>query len=204
MSLLFAGGFYLLTHDHGDEILFLNNHHYTFSDLFFRYTTMFGEEIPWILTILVCLLFVSYRHFLISVSTLILSSLVVQIPKRTIFSDCVRPEKYFKGKVILKIVENVEVRHYNSFPSGHAGSAFALAFFIIIYSKNKKLGLISFFMATIVAISRMYLIQHFLVDVYFGAFLGTMSSIIIYYIFEKYFPTDKYAKLNNALLIKKS
>lgn len=201
---LICGAWYLLTHQHGDEILFLNNNHSSALDLVFKYSTKFGEEIFWVIAILCFLLFVNYKTAIVGFSIVILETLLVQIPKRLIFHDIVRPQKYFEGKVILKVVEGVNVHHFHSFPSGHTGSAFALAMFLTIYTKNKYYSILYFVGAVMVAISRMYLIQHFLRDVYVGAILGILASIIVYYIFENYLKIDSNSKINNSLLSKKN
>lgn len=201
---LICGAWYLMTHQHGDEILFLNNNHSSVLDFVFKFSTRLGEEILWVLVILCFMMFVNYKTALVGFSTVILETLIVQIPKRLIFQDIERPQKYFEGKVILKVVEGVNVHHFHSFPSGHTGSAFALALFLSIYTKNKYYSILYFTGATMVAISRMYLIQHFLRDVYFGAILGVLASIIVYYIFENYLKIDANSKLNNSLLSKKN
>jgi membrane-associated phospholipid phosphatase len=199
LSYLCIGAFYIVSHVHGDEILYINTIHQPGLDFFFKYASHIGEGLFFGVVIVLLGLLVSYYHAIVGLCTFILSTLMVQIPKRLIFEDQIRPHKYFLGKVKLNLVEGVEVHHFNSFPSGHTGSAFALAMFLTLYTKNKYYSIIYFLAAVCVALSRMYLFQHFLRDVYVGAILGVMASLIVYYIFENVVNISPQSKLNNAL-----
>ena len=69
----------------------------------------------------------------------------------------------------------------SSFPSGHSMRAFALA--QNIYSKDKRLGLLSYFIAAMVAISRIYVGVHYPIDVFIGALIGIFCGWLV----ERYF-----------------
>lgn len=66
---------------------------------------------------------------------------------------------------------------YNSFPSGHAASSFALAFILARFYPRGK----AFFygLALLVAFSRLYLDAHFVSDIFSGAVLGLLSGVAI-------------------------
>ena len=70
-----------------------------------------------------------------------------------------------------------------SFPSGHTLASFEAA--VMIFLHNKKWGTISFVLAIIIAFSRMYLFVHFPTDILGGMILGTVTSIAVYYGYEK-------------------
>ncbi len=63
---------------------------------------------------------------------------------------------------------------YQSFPSGHANTAFALAFALAVFEPRWKKFLYTF--ATMIAISRVVLTHHYLSDVIAGAALGTVMA----------------------------
>ncbi len=99
-----------------------------------------------------------------------------------------RPLTYF-----LKAFDNFPVHlidgvHYhsghNSFPSGHTMAAFSIFTALALFTKNKYFQLLYFVLALLVGISRIYLVQHFLDDVIFGASVGVILGIIAYYIFN--------------------
>lgn len=80
-----------------------------------------------------------------------------------------------------------------SFPSGHTFFAFSAATVCFMY--NKKLGIIMFLFAFLMAFSRLYLYIHFPTDVLFGAIFGTVTGIaaglLENYVLGKKFYTDK-------------
>jgi membrane-associated phospholipid phosphatase len=203
LGYVILGALYLVTHHQGDEILFINAFHFPEADYYFKYVTHLGDGLFFGILILILFLFISYYHALMGILVFVLSTLMVQIPKRFIFENENRPVKYFFGKFKLYLVDGVDVHHFNSFPSGHTGSAFALAMLLTLYTKNKWYSMLYFFVALNVAISRMYLCQHFLRDVYVGAILGVLSALISYAIVENYFKVSNESKLLNALLRKK-
>lgn len=73
--------------------------------------------------------------------------------------------------------------HDYSFPSGHTLASFEAT--VMIYLHNKKWGIISFVLATLIAFSRMYLFVHFPTDILCGVALGTLISIFVYDGYER-------------------
>lgn len=57
-----------------------------------------------------------------------------------------------------------------SFPSGHTLSSFIASF--VIFGKNKKIGILTFVLASLIAFSRLYLFVHFPTDILGGILLA--------------------------------
>jgi len=69
-----------------------------------------------------------------------------------------------------------------SFPSDHTTIVFALSMAIFFY--NKKLGSLLLFLSLLVGLSRIYTGVHYPLDVYGGAIVGILTSIIFYLILK--------------------
>lgn len=161
----------------GEFLLWLNGNHNAFLDVFFKYATFMGDG----LFIGILLIpFALYRYGLAFESLLayVFSGLVAQIIKRTL--ELPRPKVWFENHDILHFVAGVSVYSSNSFPSGHTATAFALFTLLAISTKNKLYGILYFILALIVGLSRVYLLQHFLLDILVGSIIGTVSSLILY------------------------
>ena len=110
---------------------------------------------------------------------LLASSLTSQIPKRLILRD--RPS-------LLLIAHPQELWRYNSFPSGHATSAFACAFmmlFITFGTKRGWIGWCSLLLALLIGISRIYRGVHWPTDVLAGIFVGCFTAAVCYLILDR-------------------
>ena len=96
----------------------------------------------------------------------------------------------------LKEVNGVDLAGFHSFPSGHALSAFALFFCLLFISKNHFMKIVYFSLAGIAAYSRVYLSQHWLIDIYVGSIIGVCFSLLMYVVF---YHTQKWKQLNTTL-----
>jgi undecaprenyl-diphosphatase len=107
----------------------------------------------------------------IAVSVFI-SRIIITEPMKQIFHHA-RP--YVVLENVRKLV--TESGDYLSFPSGHAAIFFAIATAIFLF--NRKLGIFSFSIALLVAVSRVYVGVHWPIDVVGGALVGIISGIIV-------------------------
>jgi membrane-associated phospholipid phosphatase len=124
----------------------------------------------------------------------VISGLLAQAVKESIYSP--RPKDFFRFKEYIHLIEGVTLNGNASFPSGHASSAFALATSMALYSKNKKLSLLYLLAAILVGYSRIYLSQHFPVDVMGGATIGVLTATLVFLFFDRYY--SKSAKLKES------
>ena len=108
----------------------------------------------------------------------IISGLAVQLIKN--FINAPRPKLFFEAGQYLYFVDEVSLANNFSFPSGHTATAFAIATVLVLMSnKNKQLFIL--LAALLVGYSRIYLAQHFLLDVVIGAVIGTASGVVSVY-----------------------
>lgn len=102
------------------------------------------------------------------------------------FIDMIIKSVYQVQRPYLTLLKNPLVTvapHDSSFPSGHATSAFLLA--TLIYSFNKKLGMVFYCGAILVSLGRVLALVHYPLDVIAGAILGTFSTFIILQLVKK-------------------
>ena len=178
---LLIGAVLLLIFSKHDLHLLFNQFHNSFFDSFFYYATFLGDGIASVLVVIMFLA-VKYRYAMIIALSNLISALMTQTLKHTIFEDVVRPKKFFEGIADLYFVPGVENYMYNSFPSGHTTSAFALYFSLALLTKNKWIEFLLFTIALTVAYSRIYLSQHFFSDVYAGSLVGMFTTIVVYFV----------------------
>lgn len=179
---LVAGGLLLVSTTHGDLVLWLNDRHSPFSDFFFKYWTHLGDGLLLGIFALIYL-FINYHKFFTFLIAIVFQTIFVHIFKQWLFAGEPRPKLFFQDQVdSLNFVEGVTVRSYDAFPSGHTASAFTLAYFLMLVIKHTGLRVTLFIAAVLVGVSRMYILQHFARDVYFGSLLGILSVILAYMI----------------------
>jgi membrane-associated phospholipid phosphatase len=160
----------------------LNQFHSAFFDWLFRYITFLGNGmfliVPGIL-----LLFFSLRSTAYLFSAFLSTGLFVQLLKRFFFGNFQRPVSYFNHVTQLHLVDGVPMLSGHSFPSGHAATAFALFLCLAVVGRNRPVQFLCFVIACMVAYSRVYLSQHFLVDIIVGSLIGTTGTLAFYPVF---------------------
>ena len=183
---LVTGAVLLLLIRHGEGVLWLNERHTAFGDLFFKYWTFLGDGL--VLGILALLmLFLHYYRFLLLMIAIAFQTAFVHLFKQWLAAGEPRPKTFFADQLgQLNFVEGVKVNAFDSFPSGHTASGFTLVFFLVLSVKNETLRLALFIGAVLVGISRIYLLQHFMVDVYVGSLFGMLSVWIAWRIMDRY------------------
>lgn len=171
--------------NHGDIVLWINARHTVQGDFFFKYWTHLGDGV---LLAVVALYFLATHlfRFYFMLIAIALQTAFVHIFKQWLYAGEPRPKTFFAEMADqLNMVEGVTVRSYDSFPSGHTASAFTLAF-VLIWASRSVYWRIAFLAAAIlVGISRIYILQHFARDVFFGSVFGIMSVLIAWFIMKR-------------------
>jgi membrane-associated phospholipid phosphatase len=163
----------------GETLLFINSNHNEFLDYFFFILTKI-VEIPVFILLAFLLLFYSYRAS-IQVGLVGILSLLISGSLKMFFAFPRPALVYTKNKLIdsIHFIEYlIPETGYTSFPSGHATAAFALMLSLSIIFKKKWFTVIAVFLAIGTAISRIYLINHFLEDVLAGSLLGIYIALV--------------------------
>lgn len=179
---LLGGAGFLLTIEQGDAVLYFNDWRGGPADRFFVLVNWLGDGLVFVPAVM-AMLFYRYR-FAATLPFLGLSvSLFTQSAKRLFGHP--RPFAYFKDINLLEQVVAVEgvAPHggMNSFPSGHTMTAFALfTFFALCLPYKRWLGPLFFLLALLAGLARIYLVQHFLKDVYLGAAMGVALALFWY------------------------
>ena len=154
---------------------------------------VFTNLVNW-LPYLVVLLLLFYRAGWATylASNLLLSTLIVQPIKHIVHAP--RPLTWFAENmtdVSLPLVEGVKMNHWLSFPSGHTTTFFVLFFTlsIILCAENIKgkniLSFICFLCASFGAYTRIYLSQHFALDILAGILIAVCSTLVLYFFLVK-------------------
>jgi len=179
---LVLGILILMFHSNLEISLFINKLNNPLLDYFFKYWTLFGT-FALIGPILLLQCFLKYRYALITAVSSLLGFLLVQIAKRFIWYDSPRPKVFFENLPDIHYVSGVHLHASHSLPSGHTAGAFALFMALALINKRPVWQMFFLFTALLVGYSRLYLSQHFPIDVVVGSVIGTVSALLSYYWF---------------------
>jgi membrane-associated phospholipid phosphatase len=168
----------------GDDVILINGAHHEISDRFFTLITYGGDGKIFIPLILI-LLFIRFGYAIIATSAWIGHGMLCSILKRVVFPDMMRPAGLIDHD-LLYFVPGVEVHNNFSFPSGHTATAFCFAVLVSLLVRKKIIFFLAIALAMSIAWSRVYLLQHFVMDVAAGAFIGSSVAIVTWYLFETY------------------
>ena len=144
-----------------------------FFDQFFRIYTNLGDGI-FCVVVFFFLLTRKVRYALDFLIIFLLTGLMVQIGKRMIFPDEIRPLGLL-GAEALNIIEGVGLHERNSFPSGHSATGVACFFYLALISNKTWLKNLLIILGVMVGYSRIYLGQHFVEDVLAGILIGVFA-----------------------------
>lgn len=171
------GYLFYITYAYGmkESFLMLNGDGGFAADQFFRFFTYFGDAILWIAMLGYIIWKKRKLYLALATASFTIVTILVQICKYFIVPDEPRPTHFIKDGSFIHTVEGVTVHAISSFPSGHTATAFT--FFLIICLMIRKTWWIpvGFITAILVGYSRIYLAQHFPLDVGAGILVAIVS-----------------------------
>ena len=164
--------------------------HTTGLDTIVPIITNLVDWLPYLCVILLLFYRVGWATFL--ASNLLLSTIIVQPIKHIVCAP--RPLTWFAENmpdVTLPLVEGVRMNHWLSFPSGHTTTFFVLFYSlsIILCAENVTgkmiLSFLCFLCASFGAYTRIYLSQHFALDIFTGILIAVFSTLSLYFFLVK-------------------
>ncbi len=182
----------------GELHLLLCDRHTHARDIFYRYYTTLAEWLPYVICVAL-LLFAKLGEGIFASTAMLLSTLLTQVCKHIV--NAPRPVTWFTEHcpdIQLPLVDGVRMNLWYSFPSGHTTSFFAMTLVLCSLLTRKPrnpryprttstlIQLLLFALATLGAYSRIYLSQHFAMDVFAGLLVGVLSTLASYAIFYRF------------------
>lgn len=141
-------------------------------DKIFESATLFGTPVFYGFFILVLFILESPLVFRIVLALILVELLCIVV--RLVYKK-ERPVAKRGEGFLLKL-------EANSFPSSHTARISLLATTVFLGYENTALSLIFIFASLLVGYSRIYLKQHYFVDVIFGYIIGVVIGVIAFYI----------------------
>lgn len=158
----------------------INTIHNNILDNIMKVITILGDAgIIWLVIALILILKTKTRRCgILIIIALVLGLLIGNFLLKNIIA---RPRPFTVDKTINLLIQ---MPNDYSFPSCHTMASFEAA--VIIFLHNKKWGIPVMILAILIGFSRMYLFVHYPSDVAFGAILGSLIAIIVFYGENKY------------------
>ena len=168
----------------GDDVLMINGNHSEFTDRLFTFVTYGGDGMLFV-PLIIILLFIRFSYSIATVVAWLGHGLICAIMKRLVFPSALRPAGVMDND-LLYFIPGVEVHAHHSFPSGHTATAFCLGILVALLLRRRSVLVIMITFAMLVGYSRIYLLQHFLIDVAAGAIIGIVAAVVCWYLFENF------------------
>ena len=192
LLLIVACSLFLSIYTKAEGFMIMNSFHTSILTIFFQKFTFCGDGIFTLILFIIILPFKKHRQLaILLLISFLISGIFSQIIKQIITSA--RPVEYFQShhySYYLDTFSNSGIG-FSSFPSGHTASAFAMVTVISNYFRKKYICALSLLFAMTVGYSRIYLANHFLIDVLGGAVIGIVSATLTLFWFHKIYKDSK-------------
>lgn len=164
----------------GSFLIWLAGNRTPFLDYFFYYITKLGEAHGFIAIGLI-LWRQSWKKMVFIPALGAVTTILTWLLKKSFGHE--RPSHYlerigWEGPTNV-LDYNLLIGH-SSFPSGHSMAAWALFTLFACFMNNRWISALCIFCASMVSLSRIYLLAHFLQDVVTGAVVGVMLGLGLY------------------------
>ena len=119
----------------------VNNQSSIIFDYFFKYITYVGDGV-FLYILSFALIIFNRKWAFLSIISLLITTIVVQILKRLLFDNFYRPSRFFKDLIddgSWHLVDGVELYDRFSFPSGHTALSFCFFYYYLLLLKIKFL-----------------------------------------------------------------
>ena len=167
-----------------EAFLYLNANLGLLADKVFEYSSYLAEGWIWIPYFIVLVgLYKKDKAFILM--NFLISTLLTQFAKNFIFGTAMRPMASGLDATQIHTVPGVEIHTFNSFPSGHTATAFTLFILTTYLFPNKYALSIGIVYAIVCAYSRIYLAQHFPLDLAGGILVALLTLPISIFIRQK-------------------
>lgn len=189
---------FLVFSEKGKEVILINSFSNPLFDRFFLIITDIGLGGFAVIVALLMMLF-RFKWSFLTLLSLAWTGIFTFTFKRIFFMSETRPLHYFYYADFPRFIHDAPLIYYNSFPSGHTMTIFAFCFVLSWLSGKVRAGFLLFFLALVVGLSRIYLLQHFGIDVLAGSALGILAASFSILIF-RFIVSEKWKNnLNNGL-----
>ena len=168
------------------EIGILNFIHDTFAcpflDRVMPIITLFGDKgIFWIAAALLLIIIKKTRKTGVMMGTALLLGLIIG---NLILKNAVARTRPYDVNTAMQAELLVKTLSDFSFPSGHTGSAFAVAVVVFLMCP-RKIGVPVLVFAFVIAFSRLYVGVHFPTDVLGGALIGAVIAYLVCAVYRR-------------------
>lgn len=197
---LFALGLaiFLLTQEKGAEVLMVNQNSSPFLDRLFLWITDLG--LGSVLAVAGILLGIwSFRWSILMLGSLSWVGILTFLFKRMVFVSETRPMHYFYYADFHRFLHDAPLIYFHSFPSGHTMAAFGFFSMLSYLTGKRMMGTVFFMIAFLIGFSRIYLLQHFGIDVLAGSVLGITASLFSILIFDVLLQLDNRRRFQKGI-----
>ncbi|HEY4967813.1 MAG TPA: phosphatase PAP2 family protein [Puia sp.] len=181
--LIFCLGFafflslYCILLNKSDGFLLVNRYHTQPLDTFFILFTNLGNGLFAMGLITIMLVMKKIGWSIQTGVSFLVSGLIAQLFKHLIHSP--RPMLFFRPQEIHWIY-GITRTGWTSFPSGHTATIFAITTLLSFYFPGSRTGILFFAIAALTGFSRIYLSEHFPIDILGGLLTGVLTSVAVY------------------------